>query len=126
MPHFALVTTDGDALGTVELGRPDWPDGAIIYRGDEPNLRYGAMQFVKPAITTIAVEIATSTAALLLAGGAHGRRMALPNAKILIHQALGGASPRLTRRHRTRFTHRRERLGVEPHRLESQSLLGGR
>ena len=39
MPHFALVTTDGDALGAVELGRPDWPDGAIIYRGDEPNLR---------------------------------------------------------------------------------------
>ena len=39
MPHFALVTTDGDALGTIELGRPDWPDGAIIYRGDEPNLR---------------------------------------------------------------------------------------
>ena len=39
MPHFALVTTDGDALGTVELGRPDWPDGTIIHRGDEPNLR---------------------------------------------------------------------------------------
>ena len=39
MPHFALVTTEGDALGAIELGRPDWPDGAIIYRGDEPNLR---------------------------------------------------------------------------------------
>ena len=39
MPQFALVITDGDALGTVELGRPDWPDGAIIYTGDEPNLR---------------------------------------------------------------------------------------
>ena len=39
MPHFALVTTDGDALGTVELGRPDWPDGAIIHRGEKPNLR---------------------------------------------------------------------------------------
>ena len=38
MPHFALVTTDGDALGTVELGRPDWPDGAIIYRAEKPNL----------------------------------------------------------------------------------------
>ena len=38
-PHFALVTTDGDALGTIELGRPDWPDGAIIYRGEKPNLR---------------------------------------------------------------------------------------
>ena len=39
MPHFALVTTDGDALGTVELGQPDWPDGTIIYTGDQPNLR---------------------------------------------------------------------------------------
>ena len=39
MPHFAVVTTDGDALGAVELGRPDWPDGSIIYRGGEPNLR---------------------------------------------------------------------------------------
>ena len=39
MPHFSLVTSDGDALGTIELGRPDWPEGAIIYRGDEPNLR---------------------------------------------------------------------------------------
>jgi hypothetical protein len=39
MHHFALVTPDGDTLGTVELGRPDWPDGSIIYRGDKPNLR---------------------------------------------------------------------------------------
>ena len=39
MPHFSLVTSDGDALGTVELGRPDWPEGAMIYSGDEANLR---------------------------------------------------------------------------------------
>jgi hypothetical protein len=39
VPHFQLVTTDGEALGAVELGRPDWPDGSIIYRGDKPNLR---------------------------------------------------------------------------------------
>ena len=51
---------------------------------------YDAMQFVKPAITTIAVGIAMSTGALLLAGGAQGKRMALPNAKILIHQLWGG------------------------------------
>lgn len=37
--HFTLVTVDGESLGAVELGRPDWPDGSIIYRGDEPNLR---------------------------------------------------------------------------------------
>ena len=51
---------------------------------------YDAMQFVKPAITTIAVGIAMSTGALLLAGGAQGKRMALPNAKVLIHQLWGG------------------------------------
>src|SRR5215217_127379 len=41
MTHFALVTASGDALGPVELGRPDWPPGSIIYRGGdgEPNLR---------------------------------------------------------------------------------------
>ena len=51
---------------------------------------YDAMQFVKPAISTIAVGIAMSVGALLLAGGAQGKRMALPNAKILIHQLWGG------------------------------------
>jgi ATP-dependent Clp protease protease subunit len=51
---------------------------------------YDAMQYVKPAITTIAVGIAMSMGALLLVGGARGRRMALPNAKILIHQLWGG------------------------------------
>lgn len=34
-----MVTADGESLGPVELGRPDWPDGSIIYRGDKPNLR---------------------------------------------------------------------------------------
>lgn len=40
MPHFQLVTADGEALGAVHLGPPDWPPGSIIYRGgDQPNLR---------------------------------------------------------------------------------------
>jgi len=39
VPHFQLVTTDGDVLGAVELARPDWPVGSIIHRGLEPNLR---------------------------------------------------------------------------------------
>jgi hypothetical protein len=40
VPHFSLVTTDGDVLGARELGRPDWPPGSVIYTGpDEPNLR---------------------------------------------------------------------------------------
>ena len=48
------------------------------------------MQFIKPDVQTICVGIAMSMGALLLAGGAEGKRMALPNAKILIHQVSGG------------------------------------
>jgi ATP-dependent Clp protease protease subunit len=44
------------------------------------------MQFIKPDVQTICVGIAMSMGALLLGGGAKGKRMALPNAKILIHQ----------------------------------------
>jgi ATP-dependent Clp protease protease subunit len=51
---------------------------------------YDTMQFVKPEIATIGVGVAMSLGALLLAAGAKGKRMALPNAKILIHQLWGG------------------------------------
>jgi ATP-dependent Clp protease protease subunit len=51
---------------------------------------YDTMQFVKPDVSTICVGIAMSMGALLLAGGAAGKRMALPNSKILIHQVWGG------------------------------------
>ena len=47
---------------------------------------YDTMQFIKPDVQTICVGIAMSMGALLLAGGAESKRMALPNAKILIHQ----------------------------------------
>jgi ATP-dependent Clp protease protease subunit len=47
---------------------------------------YDTMQYVKPDVQTICVGIAMSMGALLLSGGAEGKRMALPNAKILIHQ----------------------------------------
>jgi len=51
---------------------------------------YDTMQFVKPDVSTICVGMAMSLGALLLAAGAKGKRMALPNAKILIHQLWGG------------------------------------
>ncbi len=51
---------------------------------------YDAMQYVRPEIQTMCVGIAVAMAALLLAGGTKGKRMALPNAKILIHQLSGG------------------------------------
>ena len=47
---------------------------------------YDTMQFIKPDVQTICVGIAMSMGALLLSGGAAGKRMSLPNAKILIHQ----------------------------------------
>ncbi len=51
---------------------------------------YDTMQFVKPDVSTICVGIAMSMGALLLAGGAKGKRFVLPNSKILIHQVSGG------------------------------------
>jgi len=51
---------------------------------------YDTMQFIKPDIQTICVGVAMSMGALLLAGGSSGKRMALPNSKILIHQVSGG------------------------------------
>jgi ATP-dependent Clp protease protease subunit len=51
---------------------------------------YDTMQFIKPDVSTICVGIAMSMGALLLAGGAKGKRFALPNSKILIHQVSGG------------------------------------
>ena len=51
---------------------------------------YDTMQFIKPEVSTICVGIAMSMGALLLAGGAKGKRYVLPNSKILIHQLSGG------------------------------------
>jgi ATP-dependent Clp protease, protease subunit len=51
---------------------------------------YDTMQFVKPEVQTICFGMAMSMGAILLAGGAHGKRMALPNAKIMIHQGSSG------------------------------------
>jgi ATP-dependent Clp protease protease subunit len=51
---------------------------------------YDTMQFIKPDVQTICVGVAMSMGALLLAGGTDGKRMSLPNAKILIHQVSSG------------------------------------
>ena len=52
---------------------------------------YDTMQYVKPDVATICVGMAASMGAFLLAAGAKGKRYALPNAEIMIHQPLGGA-----------------------------------
>jgi ATP-dependent Clp protease protease subunit len=51
---------------------------------------YDTMQYIKPAVSTICIGMAYSMGAVLLAGGAAGRRYALPHANILIHQPWGG------------------------------------
>ena len=51
---------------------------------------YDTMQFVKPDVSTICVGIAMSMGALILTGGTKGKRMSLPNSRILIHQPSGG------------------------------------
>ena len=57
---------------------------------------YDTMQFVKCDVSTICIGMAASMGAFLLAGGAKGKRFALPNAEIMIHQPLGGAQGQAT------------------------------
>ena len=57
---------------------------------------YDTMQFIRPDVTTICVGQCASMAAFLLAAGAKGKRFALPNSRILIHQPSGGAQGQAT------------------------------
>ena len=74
-----LESEDPDKDISIYVNSP----GGSVYAG---LAIYDTMQFIKPDVQTICVGIAMSMGALLLAGGANGKRMALPNAKILIHQ----------------------------------------
>ncbi|MBP3474798.1 MAG: ATP-dependent Clp endopeptidase proteolytic subunit ClpP [Lachnospiraceae bacterium] len=57
---------------------------------------YDTMQFIKCDVSTVCIGMAASMGAFLLAGGAKGKRMALPNAEIMIHQPLGGTQGQAT------------------------------
>jgi len=80
-----LESEDPDKDISIYINSP----GGSVYAG---LAIYDTMQFIKPPVQTICVGIAMSMGATLLAGGAPGKRMALPNAKILIHQLTGGFS----------------------------------
>ena len=80
-----LESEDPDKDISIYINSP----GGSVYAG---LAIYDAMQFIKPDISTICVGVAMSMGALLLGGGADGKRMALPNSKILIHQVSGGFS----------------------------------
>ncbi|MGB4833889.1 MAG: ATP-dependent Clp endopeptidase proteolytic subunit ClpP [Candidatus Moraniibacteriota bacterium] len=57
---------------------------------------YDTMQHVKPDVETICIGLAASAASVLLAAGAKGKRFALPNAEVMIHQVLGGVEGQAT------------------------------
>ncbi|MCY4755488.1 ATP-dependent Clp endopeptidase proteolytic subunit ClpP [Pelomonas aquatica] len=57
---------------------------------------YDTMNFIKPDVTTLCMGMAASMGAFLLAAGAKGKRFSLPNAKVMIHQPLGGAQGQAT------------------------------
>ena len=78
-----LESQDPDKDISIYINSP----GGSIYAG---LAIYDTMQFIKPDVATICVGIAMSMGSLLLAGGAKGKRMALPNSRILIHQPSAG------------------------------------
>jgi len=61
--------------------------GGVVYSG---LAIYDTMQFIKPDVATVCCGVAMSMGSLLLAGGAPGKRSALPNSRILVHQPSGG------------------------------------
>ena len=78
-----LESADPDKDISIYINSP----GGSIYAG---LAIYDTMQFIKPDVQTICCGIAMSMGSLLLAGGAAGKRMSLPNSRILIHQPSGG------------------------------------
>src|SRR6187399_3037169 len=78
-----LESDDPDKDISIYINSP----GGSIYAG---LAIYDTMQFIKCDVQTICVGVAMSMGSLLLAGGAHGKRMALPNSRILIHQPSAG------------------------------------
>ena len=78
-----LESSDPDKDISIYINSP----GGSIYAG---LAIYDTMQFIKPDVQTICVGIAMSMGSLLLMGGARGKRMSLPNSRILIHQPSAG------------------------------------
>ncbi len=78
-----LESDDPDKDVSIYLNSP----GGSVYAG---LAIYDTMQFIKPDVQTTCVGVAMSMGSLLLAGGTEGKRAALPNSRILIHQPSGG------------------------------------
>ena len=78
-----LESTDPEKGISIYINSP----GGDVYSG---LAIYDTMQFIKPEVTTLCFGIAASMGSLLLTGGAKGKRLALPNSRILIHQPSAG------------------------------------
>src|SRR5271165_4558703 len=78
-----LESEDPDKDVSLYINSP----GGVVYSG---LAIYDTMQFISPDVQTICFGVAMSMGSLLLAGGAPGKRLALPNSRILIHQPSGG------------------------------------
>src|SRR5919108_3431666 len=78
-----LESEDPDKDINIYINSP----GGMVYAG---LAIYDTMQYIKPDVSTICVGMAMSMGAILLCGGAPGKRFALPNAKIMIHQGSAG------------------------------------
>jgi ATP-dependent Clp protease protease subunit len=78
-----LESTDPEKDISIYINSP----GGDVYSG---LAIYDTMQFIKPEVQTICFGVAASMGSLLLTGGANGKRLALPNSKILIHQPSAG------------------------------------
>ena len=78
-----LESTDPEKDISIYINSP----GGDVYSG---LAIYDTMQFIKPEVQTICFGVAASMGSLLLTGGAKGKRLALPNSKILIHQPSAG------------------------------------
>lgn len=79
-----LESEDPDKDINVYINSP----GGSVYSG---LAIYDTMQYIKPDVSTICVGLAASMGAILLGAGAKGKRYALPNSRIMVHQPLGGA-----------------------------------
>jgi len=79
-----LESEDPDKDINIYINSP----GGEVYSG---MAIYDTMQYIKPDVSTICVGLAASLGAVLLSAGAKGKRFALPNSRIMVHQPLGGA-----------------------------------
>jgi ATP-dependent Clp protease, protease subunit len=84
-----LEKQDAKAPITMYINSPGWHVTAGL-------AIYDTMQYIKPDVITVAVGMAASMGSVILAGGAKGKRYALPHTEIMIHQPLGGAEGQAT------------------------------